>query len=117
MAQIQRIYNNDLGISFYWSQTGKESEKVQLVFKETGFYFTQEELQEFLALIDDSASRNNCCSDCGRKGQCAKFLLKTPCPQIDLAVSLAELDAIKDLVEGTIFKIKAAQYCFGVGRN
>ncbi len=118
MKQIERIYSNDFGIAFYWSTEKKSpSEKVQLVFKETGFYFTRSELHEFVCLIDDSAKNNTCCADCGRKSQCAKFLLKTPCPQIDLAVSTTELSAIKDLVEGTLFKIKTAEYCFGVGRN
>jgi hypothetical protein len=37
--------------------------------------------------------------------------------QIDLAVSLLELDGIQDLVNGTIFKIKLENHVFGMGRN
>lgn len=118
MKQIERIYSNDFGIAFYWTKNDKVLlEKVQLVFKETGFYFSIDELRTFVGLMKDSAESNNCCADCGRKNQCAKFLLKTPCPQIDLAVSMNELQGIKDLVEGTLFKIKMEAYCFGIGRN
>lgn len=118
MRQIEPIYQNDSGMSFFWR---KEDEilldKIQMVFKETGFYFSVAELTTFLDLIEDSSRRNSCCSDCGKRNQCGRFLLKTPCPQIDLAVSFTELDAIKDLVEGTLFKIQLEEYIYGVGRN
>jgi hypothetical protein len=118
MKQIERIYSNDFGIAFYWTKDNTAvKEKVQLVFRETGFYFTVRELSDFALMIKDSAARNDCCADCGRRNQCARFLLKTPCDQIDLAVSAKELDAIKDLVEGTLFRIKTAEYYFGIGRN
>jgi len=118
MRQIEPIYNNNSGMSFFWKQEGEVlSEKVQMVFKETGFYFSVDELNVFLDLIEDSFNRNGCCAECAMNNKCARFLLKTPCPQIDLAVSIKELDAIKDLVEGTLFKIKLEEYIYGVGKN
>lgn len=118
MREIAPIYKNDSGMSFFWREEEQVLfDKVQMVFKETGFYFSIEELNLFLDLIEDSASRNSCCAECAMKNRCARFLLKTPCPQIDLAVSVRELDAIKDLVEGTLFKLKLEAYVFGDGRN
>lgn len=118
MKGIEKIYYNDFGMSFYWKEENTvKSEKVQLVFKETGFYFSVSELQHFVALIEDSSMRNSCCENCKIKHRCAKFLLKTPVTQIDLAVSMKELDSIKDLVEGTLFKIKLEEYIYGIGMN
>ncbi len=118
MKGIEQIYYNDFGMSFYWKEKNAvKSEKIQLVFKETGFYFSVEELQHFVVLIEDSSRRNSHCENCEMKHRCAKFLLKTPVNQIDLAVSMKELNAIKDLVEGTLFKIKLKEYIYGVGMN
>ena len=39
------------------------------------------------------------------------------CSQIDLAVSMQELIAVKDLVEGTLFKINMDEYLNGEGMN
>ena len=118
MQDIKQIYFNDSGTSFYWR---KENDilidKVQLIFRETGFYFSQYELQQFRSCIEESYKLNNCCEDCELKNNCRKFLLKTPCSQIDLAVSMKELTAVKDLVEGTLFKINLDAYLFGEGMN
>ncbi|MFE3867347.1 hypothetical protein ACFX5E_04555 [Flavobacterium sp. LS2P90] len=118
MKEIKQIYYNDSGTSFYWKQENEiVLDKVQLVFRETGFYFTKQELHLFKNCIDDSYMQNKYCDDCELKNKCSKFLLKTPCSQIDLAVSMEELDAVKDLVEGTLFKINLHDYLYGVGRN
>ncbi|WP_426090741.1 DUF6686 family protein [Flavobacterium sp. DSR3-2] len=118
MQEIKQIYHNNLGTSFYWRKdNGLLLDKVQLVFKEMGFYFTQQELQSFKRCIEDSYNQNNCCNDCELKNKCQKFLLKTPCSQIDLAVSMEELNAVKDLVEGTLFKINLDEYLHGAGMN
>jgi hypothetical protein len=118
MKEIKQIYYNDSGTSFYWK---KENEvlldKVQLIFRETGFYFTRHELHQFKNCIEDSYFQNKCCDQCELKNQCYKFLLKTPCSQIDLAVSMEELNAVKDLVEGTLFKINLNDYLYGEGMN
>ena len=67
--------------------------------------------------LEESFLLNNCCDACELKNQCHKFLLTTPCSQIDLAVSMDELKAIKDLVEGTLFKINLEDYLNGAGMN
>ena len=118
MKQITPLYYNDFGMSFYWKKEKFTfSEKVQLVFKETGFHFSFSELTTFRALIAESAKNISGCNDCVLKNKCHKYLLKTPCTQIDLAVSVQELNAIEDLVEGTLFKINLHEFLHGVGRN
>ena len=118
MQEIKQIYHNHLGTAFYWRKdNGLVLDKIQLVFREMGFYFTSHELQLFKRCIEDSYNQNNCCEDCELKNKCHKFLLKTPCSQIDLAVSMKELDAVKDLVEGTLFKINLDNYLYGEGMN
>lgn len=118
MKQIRKIYYNDSGTSFYWKKKNEVMlDKVQLIFRETGFYFTKQELMLFKNCIEESFIQNKCCDDCELKKQCHKFLLKTPCSQIDLAVTKEELNAVKDLVEGTLFKMDLDDYLYGVGMN
>ncbi len=118
MNEIEKIYYNDFGMAFYWRKENETvAEKIQLIFKETGFYFSVSELKTFTCLIEDSFQKNKCCEECALKNQCHKFLLKTPCDQIDLAVSIKELSAIKDLVGGTLFKIELVNFVYGAGRN
>lgn len=118
MKEIKQIYYNDSGTSFYWRKQNEVIiDKVQLIFRETGFYFSKLELEQFKNCIEESFTLNKYCDDCMLKNECHKFLLKTPCLQIDLAVSMKELTAVKDLVEGTLFKINLNDYLFGVGMN
>ncbi len=118
MAILTQIYVNELGMSFYWNQSGKiDSDKIQLVFKQTGFNLTLLELEYFSKLIIESNSRIKSCSECKVKANCSRFLLQTPAKQIDLAVSITELEGIQDLVDGTIFKIKLKNYVYGISRN
>lgn len=115
---MNQIYSNDFGMAFYWNRKAEvSSEKIQLVFKETGFHLALPELENFALLIAESLSRTNSCADCKVKGSCSRFLLQTPAKQIDLAVSISELEGIQDLVSGTIFKVKSQKHIFGIGRN
>ncbi|WP_432672233.1 hypothetical protein [Flavobacterium sp. SM2513] len=118
MSITTQIYGNDFGMAFYWNRKDAvQRDKIQLVFKETGFNLTFSELEKFALLISESQSRTNCCKDCKLKNQCNRLLLQTPAKQIDLAVSIEELEGIQDLVDGTLFKIKVQNYIFGAGRN
>lgn len=111
MEQIEQIYYNDFGVAFYWKKAGESLlGRVQLVFKETGFYFTYTELHTFANLINSSYHKIQC-EGCDFKNSCkGRFLLKTPCESVDLAVSIKELSDIKDLIEGTLFQIKLGCY-------
>lgn len=115
---MQQIYSNNFGMAFYWNRKEEtDSSKIQLVFKETGFHLALPELESFALLIAESLSRTNSCSDCQAKSNCSRFLLQTPAKQIDLAVSIPELEGIQDLVNVTIFKVKLQKHIFGRGRN
>ncbi|MEC5165869.1 hypothetical protein RCH18_001602 [Flavobacterium sp. PL11] len=118
MEQIKQLHYNDIGTSFYWRKDGLILyDRVQLIFRKTGFYFSKEELQFFSNCIEESFLLNKDCATCDLKKYCHQFLLKTPFLQIDLAVTMHELDQAKDLIEGTLFKIKLDEYLFGVGMN
>tara|TARA_R110000868_G_scaffold149085_3_gene371325 strand:+ start:189 stop:545 length:357 start_codon:yes stop_codon:yes gene_type:complete len=118
MQQMKQIYFNDAGTSFYWRKENELlTDKVQLIFRETGFYFSRQELQLFQSCIRESYNKNMSCDDCKLRNECFKFLLKTPCSQIDLAVNMTELNAVKDLVEGTLFTIDLHDYLYGEGMN
>ena len=110
MKQIEQLYFNDFGVAFFWKRNGKVlKDKVQLVFKETGFYLSGAEVQEFAGIIEDTCNELGC-SGCCNRGRCHKFLLKTPLNQVDIAVSRDELMQIKDLVEGALFHAQLFDY-------
>ncbi|RYJ39294.1 hypothetical protein NU08_1602 [Flavobacterium anhuiense] len=118
MKDIEQIYRNDFGISFYWKE-GNEiiSDKIQLLFKQMGFYFSVQELNEFHDLIEDCVTDHNDYDTSGVKRAFDKFLLKTPYVAIDLEISPKELDSIKDLVDGSLFRLHLNEYIHGAGMN
>jgi len=117
MKEVEQIYFNDFGVAFHWKKDDEVlKDKVQLIFKETGFYFTPKEIAAFADIIN-AACRENGCAGCSHRAQCHKFLLKTPLNQIDLAVSAKELMQIKDLVDGTLFTIVLLDYLGSVCKN
>ena len=119
MKEIEQIYFNDFGVAFHWKKEQKVlKNKIQLVFKETGFYLSKEERNYFAETIDATCYEVNAnCDTCEFKRKCHKFLLKTPVQQIDLAVSVNELMQIKDLVEGTLFQIQLKDYLDEICQN
>ncbi|AWG21091.1 hypothetical protein FFWV33_05860 [Flavobacterium faecale] len=118
MKEIQTIYQNEFGVSFYWKVENQTChDTVQLVFKETGLQLNANELVEFKCLIEDSISKNKCCDDCSLKSNCTKYLLKTPFHELDLAMSIAEMDLMNNLISTTLFKINLNDYQSGMGRN
>jgi len=118
MKDIEQIYRNDFGISFYWKE-GNEiiSDKIQLLFKQMGFYFSVQELNEFHDLIEDCVTDHNDYDTRGIKRAFDKFLLKTPYVALDLEISPTELDSIKDLVDGSLFRLHLNEYIYGSGMN
>ena len=118
MKEIASIYNNNFGMSFYWKNENEINyEKIQVIFKETGFYLNLNELKIFGQLISQAEIATKECKSCACRANCERLLLKTPLHSIDLAVSRHELIAIKDLIEGSLFKINLQLYAFGIGRN
>ncbi|KAF2335676.1 hypothetical protein [Flavobacterium daemonense] len=118
MNDIEQIYRNDFGISFYWKE-GNEviSDKIQLLFKQMGFYFSVEELNEFHDIIEDCVTDHSDKNTQGLKHAFDKFLLRTPYVAIDLEISSNELSSIKDLVDGSLFRLNLNEYIYGSGMN
>lgn len=113
MDEIHIIYRNDFGIAFYWK--GKE-EKIQLIFRDTGFYLSLKELRVFLNYAL-TTSQNSCCEHCNSTHECRQLLLKTPSKKIDLAVNYEELNQIGDLLGNTIFNIDLYHYVNHISSN
>lgn len=117
MKEIEQIYFNDFGVAFHWKKNDMVlTEKVQIVFKETGFCLSINEVRAFAQLITNTCEEMDC-SGCCHKASCHKYLLKTPLQQIDLAVSKDELFQIKDLVEGTLFTMDLYDYINDICKN
>lgn len=116
MREVKQIYHNEFGVAFHWKKDQEVlKDKVQIVFKETGFYFSQKEIRDFALIIDETIEDLECCEGCSRR--CHRFLLKTPLQQVDLAVTRIELEQIKDLVEGTLFVMGLRSYLNNEGMN
>jgi hypothetical protein len=117
MSDIKRIYHNNIGISFQWKQdVEKNNQKFQVIFRDTGFYLSIQEIENFSKFVKQAVERG-CCEDCQAKQKCRSILLKTPATTVDLAVSEQELQSISDLIEGTLFQIKLDDYLKNVCMN
>ena len=105
MNTIDKIYSNELGISFFWKQQKNTTvTKVQLVFRDIGFLLTLNELKDF----SDSciATIKSQCNQCVYSQKYRSLLLRTPSDKIDLAVNKTELYQIQELINGTIFRVE-----------
>ncbi|WP_405330630.1 hypothetical protein [Leeuwenhoekiella sp. LLG6367-2.1] len=109
MKNINIIYRNHSGISFYWKSANDDMLKAQVVFRDTGFYFTVDQLKTF-AFQTQVAKTQYTCNDCPNPKDCRSLLLKTPSDCIDLAVSKQELDDMQDLLDQTILRMEAQSY-------
>ncbi|WP_062053875.1 hypothetical protein [Aquimarina longa] len=116
MNAIDKIYSNELGISFFWKQEEHILKpKVQLIFKDIGFLLTLNELKDFSNSCI-TAINDQCCSQC-KNTQCRPLLLKTPSDKIDLAVSKKELHQIQELITGTIFRVELKYWIKNLSLN
>lgn len=117
MDDVDLIYHNSLGVAFRWkkSMPNTDSRRVQMVFKDMGFYLLPEEIQYFSHNIQTAKYHN--CGNCGSHKTCRNILLRSPLEKMDFAVSAQELEQISDLIEGTLFKLNLEDYLNGYGRN
>jgi len=117
MKEVEQLYYNDFGVAFHWKKNNEVlRDKVQVVFKETGFYLSLPQIREFTVIIENTC-KNMKCTGCTNSGDCRKFLLKTPFEQLDLAVCKSELLQIKDLMEGALFNFEMYKFLANEGRN
>ncbi|WP_289041376.1 hypothetical protein [uncultured Zobellia sp.] len=111
MEDINPIYHNPFGVAFQWKRNStKDIRKIQIVFRDTGLLLSLNELEQFKKNIECTKNSNAMCSECGQHETCRSLLLDTPAPQITLAMNKKELDAVHDLVDGTLFQLNLNNY-------
>ncbi|WP_346882272.1 DUF6686 family protein [uncultured Algibacter sp.] len=104
MEDIDIIYKNDLGIAFIWKRCVVDKHrKINLVFNNVALHCTNDELNHFSTLIEESFDRASRCTKCQDIKTCKTILLETPVSQVSFTTNYNELTAIKDLVSGTTF--------------
>jgi len=118
MQDIHRIYHNSIGIAFQWKKDIQKgnTDYIQMVFRNTGFYLTYSEIKEFYNKVK-VAYKLGKCEGCNHENKCKNYLLQTPSEKIDLSVNSEELNLISDLIKGTLFQIELDSYLKGAGLN
>ena len=114
MEEILKIYENKIGISFRWLLS--KSFLTQVIFRDTGFHLTEDEIEIFLEKIIDSKIQKRC-SECQLGENCRSILLQTPSNKVSLAVSSIELGQIEDLLRGTLFQLRLNNYLTEICKN
>ncbi|MGY0391119.1 hypothetical protein ACW5R3_01000 [Bizionia sp. KMM 8389] len=117
-TDIYKIYHNSFGIAFQWIdiESKKKRKKVQLVFRDMGFYLSVTEIRDFYNCIASTKKTGtcNCCSqDCDKRS----IMLATPSSKVGIAVNEQELLQLEDLIKGTLFQLDLEQYLNQVCRN
>ena len=111
MQEINPIYNNTFGVAFQWKGSiTKDIKKVQLVFRDTGLLLSHEELLQFSKNITFTKKNSPMCTDCTHNESCRALLVDSPAPQVTFALNAKELEAIEDLVKGTLFQLNLDSY-------
>lgn len=115
---IYKIYHNNFGISFKWinPQTEKVKGKVQLIFRDMGFYLTHSEIKQFYNCVC-AAKNTEPCSCCQSNIDSKNIMLKTPSNKIDIAVNEKELSQVEDLIKGTLFQLDLEYYLETLCKN
>ncbi|WP_394748191.1 hypothetical protein [Spongiimicrobium salis] len=106
MNDIVTLYHNAFGVAFYWKRNEVPlTKRIQIIFRDTGLLITPRELNIFAQLILQARKEGTACENCPMNENCRSWLVNTPAAQITLAMNAKELDAIEDLVEGTLFQL------------
>ncbi len=117
MSAIDKIYSNEMGISFFWKrETAVSIPKIQLVFRDIGFLLSLGELKDFSDCCATTI-QSQCCSQCKDSQNCRSLLLRTPSDIIDLAVSKEEVYQIQELINGTILRIELKSWVKNLSLN
>ena len=111
MTDMNPIYYNQFGVAFQWRRNNiKDILKIQIVFRDTGLLLSKEELIQFSKNIKFTKENNMSCQDCMHNESCKALLVDSPAPQITFAMNTQELNAVDDLVTGTLFQMNLENY-------
>ncbi|MFS4467339.1 hypothetical protein [Maribacter sp. 2210JD10-5] len=118
MTDIHPIYNNQFGVAFQCKRASlRDIKRIQLVFRDTGLLLSYDELLLFSKNILHTRKNSPLCEDCKESEQCKALLVNSPASQITFAMNVKELDAIQDLVEGTLFQLKLDNFLSGICKS
>ncbi|TPN87719.1 hypothetical protein [Aquimarina algicola] len=119
MSAIDKIYSNEVGMSFFWKKNMNMSvPKIQIIFRDTGFLLTLTELKFFSECCNitiQSQCRKHC--TCHSSKNCRSLLLRTPSDKVDLAVNQKELNQIHQLIDETIFRVELKDWIRNLSLN
>jgi hypothetical protein len=102
---IHILYYNPFGIGFIWNNIPTKT-KIQLVFRDMNLELEKSELELFRKLVEDTLGNYFKCQNCKNSDHCRNILLITPFIGLSLVVSMKELNALKDLIEGILFNLE-----------
>ncbi|MDT0687874.1 hypothetical protein [Autumnicola psychrophila] len=117
MDDVDLIYHNKFGIAFRWnnSELKADPNRIQIIFKDMGFYLLREEILQFSSNIKLAEKRS--CSNCQNPENCRNILLRSPLQKMDFTVSSEELEQISELIEGTLFRLNLLHYLDDICKN
>lgn len=111
MNEVNYIKRNPIGMTYKVNPNySVDFDKIHLVFNNTGLKFDDEELLEFKQCIDDAFNTPSMCQNNCNSNSCKSILLKTPFENVVFAVSLNDLNHLKDLIDGTFFELSLDNY-------
>jgi len=113
MDNIFKVFDNNIGISFQWK---KNATLTQVIFRDTGFNLSMDEMELFMDQIVLSKTKQPCMG-CKLGNDCRSMLLQTPFDKVSMAVSFNELNEIEELLKGTLFQLELNVYLQEVCKN
>lgn len=114
---IYVLHRNGFGIAFMWKKPSRIlDEKIQIIFRDMGFYLTCDEVRCFYKYIEETRLKLVRCAN-GCALNCRFLLLRTPSRKIDIAINPKELEDIDDLIKGILFRIELEKYIEDVAKN
>lgn len=119
MNDIYPIYRNSFGMSFQWKRdiVRNSFNKIQIIFRDTGFYLTIEQIREFSENLSEAKNQGACICCENSNPETRSILLKTPFTDVDMAVNEMEIELITELIQGTLFQINLDSYINNLCNN
>lgn len=106
MSDIDRLYHNDFGISFFWkSKLNSKNSIVEVIFREAGLSLHSGDIKTMYDKVKSIVDKPSLCEDCQKNEKCKPFLLEVPNAMVSFAMSYQEMKEMSDLLRGTLFHL------------
>jgi len=107
MKDINKLYHNDFGISFFWKcKIQRKNSLVELVFRDTGLSLRCDEIETMYLIVKSIVKKPSLCMDCKKNRGCKSLLLEIPNTKVSFAMSFQEMTEMLDLLKGTLFQLE-----------